>query len=107
MHNFLPSTYLVWNMIACGSATGLQTFSAVMPGNMTQSTCLLGLTLYQICVLPLPSRFSILIPHFIHLFLILDFIGRPLARNNAGLGNHFGPIGSLHNDYDLGIANAC
>ena len=46
---------------------GLWTFSAVMPGSMTQSTYLLGLTLYQICVLPPPSRFSILIPHSIHL----------------------------------------
>ena len=67
MHKYLPSTYLVWNMTACGSATGLRTFSAVMPGSMTQSTCLLGLTLYQICVLPPPSQFSILIPHSIHL----------------------------------------
>ena len=67
MHNFLPSTYLVWNMTACGSATGLRTFSAIIPRSMTQSTCLLGLTLYQIYVLPLPSRFLILIPHSIHL----------------------------------------
>ena len=67
MQNFLLSTYLLWNMTTCGSATGLRTFTAVMLGNMTRSTCLLGLTLYQICVLPPPSRFSILIPYSIHL----------------------------------------